>query len=137
MNEDRLELLKKKIKLPVTWGKFTEADRDWLISEVERLRGLNHAQHHEYERLEATIASLKAKLNFYENELVALGPTKPFLDHKAGEVVVPTEGVGKLFNQLAALREAASLCHPEHMPGCIDCKRLREAVALTQKEDGE
>jgi len=33
----RLEEIKKKIKLPVTWGTFNEADRDWLISEVERL----------------------------------------------------------------------------------------------------
>ena len=64
---DHLEKIKNKIKLPVTWGKFNEADRDWLISEVERLRLeaderrlSNQALIKKFDEQDATITTLRA-----------------------------------------------------------------------------
>ena len=68
MSEDRLELLKKKIKLPVTWGKFTEADRDWLIFEVEKLRLCDKSNISEQARLINERNTLRKALEYYADK---------------------------------------------------------------------
>ena len=58
----------------VSW--HDETVTQWLsqaADEIERLRGLNHAQHYEYERLERRIASLRHEANTLREALEDAG----------------------------------------------------------------
>ena len=72
MSENRLEQIRRDWKENYGMA-LANGDIDWFISEVERLRGLNHAQHYEYERLEATIAALRHEANMLREALAIYG----------------------------------------------------------------
>ena len=74
MSEDRLHDIKSQIRVRMLGASnasvvpldkaisIASVECARLFAEVERLQGLNHAQHYEYERLERRIATLREAL---------------------------------------------------------------------------